>query len=65
MAGRNKRPKCPPGVAEGAGDLQRWASRRMGGKSGVNPTKRERERWKASQPKDEADRWLARHLAFR
>ena len=27
--------KCPPGVARGAGDLHRWASRRRGGSSGV------------------------------
>jgi hypothetical protein len=27
--------KCPPGVALGAGDLYRWASRRHGGRSGM------------------------------
>jgi hypothetical protein len=27
--------KCPPGVALGAGDLQRWAHNRTLGRSGV------------------------------
>jgi hypothetical protein len=32
----------PPGEAEGARDLQRWANRRAGGRSGVPMTKMER-----------------------
>jgi hypothetical protein len=41
---------CPPGRTKGAGDLQKWASRRLGGKFGVpekkpeKPTKDERRR---------------------
>lgn len=41
--------KCPPGYAQGAGDLAEWAHRRAVGKSGVAPprkikTKRKRKR---------------------
>jgi hypothetical protein len=50
--------KCPPGVALGAGDLHRWASRRLGGKGGMPMTKLERQAAEKRKPKDRADRWL-------
>ena len=50
--------KCPPGVVPGAGDLYRWAGRRLGGRGGLPMTKQERKAAAKGKPKDRADRWL-------
>jgi hypothetical protein len=54
--------KCPPGRALGCDDLQRWASSRSAGRSGVRSSREDREKLKAWRPNlDAADRWLAKH----
>ena len=44
---------CPPGRAKGAGDLQKWASRRLGGKFGVPEKKPEKPTKDESPPPEE------------
>ena len=45
----------PPGIAKGAGDLQRWAGRRLAGRSGVPEPKNRHKR-----KRHKAHRWTAR-----
>jgi hypothetical protein len=45
---------CPPGAAEGSGDLREWATRRRGGASGV----RNRQKIDDRSQRDSTARWL-------
>lgn len=48
--------KCPPGVAEGAYDLQTWGHRRATGKSGVPKGKQKR---KSPSKRKKSAKWRA------
>jgi hypothetical protein len=52
--------RLPPGVALGADDLQRWAHRRLAGRSGMRLTRKERKVAAArSEDGDATAKWLA------